>query len=387
MSSRNRRVVRRVLVAVEPGTDASCLDSADQIARAFGATLTAVQVLSREASAEEVLGASDALSAQVAQDTGRSPAAFDATVRCGDAVDTILSQAARAEVDLIVVGTQERQGLDRWRSVSTVVQRHAGCSVLVARSSSASRGPVLVAADLGAATQPLLVTAGAFAQQLNEPLVVLHAVEPNRHEVALNASAIFSGVVSPSPDGSTVEAYRAVADGALHAELAAAGVDGRPEVAIGDAATTVVARARELHASLVVVGTHDRGDIARFVLGSVAEKIVRDAPCSVLIVRTVAQSDASEQSVARQDARAALATEATDGAVGAAAGAAAGIIAGPVGMLAGGALGALAGVALGRKMELADHEAALHVRDLDAVDAEREFFAGDDKEPATRRHN
>lgn len=386
MPSMNRRVIRRVLVAVEPGTDASCLDSADQIARAFDASLTAVQVLSADATANEVLGASDALAEQVAQDTGRRPGAFDATVRCGDAVDTILSQAARAEVDLLVVGTHERQGFDRWRSVSTMVQRLAGCSVLVARSSSPARGPVLVAADLGATTQALLATAGAFAQRLNEPLVVLHAVEPNRHDVALIASAIFSGVVSPSPDGSTVEAYRAVADGALHAELAAAGVDGRPEVAIGDAAATVVARARELHASLIVVGTHDRGGVARFVVGSVAEKIVRDAPCSVLVVRTLAPNETTERSLAKQDARSALATEATDGAVGAAAGAAAGIIAGPVGMLAGGALGALAGVALGRKMELADHEAEQHVRELDAVDAEKEFFAGDDKEPTTRRY-
>jgi nucleotide-binding universal stress UspA family protein len=384
--SMSRRVVRRILVAVEPDTSASCLDSADQIARAFDASLTAVQVLPPDAAAADVLGAADALAEQVGDDTGRSPGGFGATVRCGDAVGAILKQAADCDVDLLVVGTHERHGVDRWRSVSTMVTRLATCSVLVARSSSATRGPVLVACDLGPSTQRVLAMAGAFAQGLNEPLVALHAVEPNRHDLALIASAILSGTVTPAPDGSAVDAYRSVAEGALHGELAAAGVNGRPELGVGDAAPTVVDRARELHASLIVVGTHD-GGFGRFVLGSVAEKIVRNAPCSVLIVRTPDPNAVSERSVERRDALAAVATEAVEGAVGAAAGAAAGIVAGPIGMIAGAALGAIAALALGRKTELAEHEAALHVRDLDAIEAEREFFGRADEEPTTNRYS
>ena len=111
----------------------------------FDASLTAVQVLPAEAAAAEVLGASDALTAQVLDDTGRSPSAFRATVRCGDAVGAILKQAAESDIDLLVVGTHERQGIERWRSVSTTVTRLAACSVLVARSSSATRGHLLVA--------------------------------------------------------------------------------------------------------------------------------------------------------------------------------------------------------------------------------------------------
>ncbi len=53
----------------------------------------------------------------------------------------------------------------------------------------------------------------------------------------------------------------------------------------GSAATEICALAAELHARLVVVGTHGRQGVARLLLGSVAEHVVRHAPCSVLVVR------------------------------------------------------------------------------------------------------
>jgi nucleotide-binding universal stress UspA family protein len=36
---------------------------------------------------------------------------------------------------------------------------------------------------------------------------------------------------------------------------------------------------------LIVMGTHGRTGVERLVLGSVAEKVLRDAPCSVLVVK------------------------------------------------------------------------------------------------------
>jgi nucleotide-binding universal stress UspA family protein len=43
--------------------------------------------------------------------------------------------------------------------------------------------------------------------------------------------------------------------------------------------------ARQVKADLIIVGTHGRGGIARFFMGSVAERVVRTAPCPVLAVR------------------------------------------------------------------------------------------------------
>jgi nucleotide-binding universal stress UspA family protein len=44
--------------------------------------------------------------------------------------------------------------------------------------------------------------------------------------------------------------------------------------------------ARDNATDLIIVGTHGRGAIERFLIGSVAERVMRTAPCPVLIVRT-----------------------------------------------------------------------------------------------------
>jgi nucleotide-binding universal stress UspA family protein len=53
----------------------------------------------------------------------------------------------------------------------------------------------------------------------------------------------------------------------------------------GDPAEEIVAYAREAGANLIVMGTHGRTGLDRLLLGSVAEKVMRDAPCSVLVVK------------------------------------------------------------------------------------------------------
>lgn len=56
------------------------------------------------------------------------------------------------------------------------------------------------------------------------------------------------------------------------------------EIAEGGTAETILARASALPADLVVLGTHGRSGFERWVLGSVAERVLRLAPCPVLTV-------------------------------------------------------------------------------------------------------
>ena len=53
----------------------------------------------------------------------------------------------------------------------------------------------------------------------------------------------------------------------------------------GDPAAEIVRLAREYPCDLIVLGTHGRGGLGRLLLGSVAEAVVRQAPCPVLTVR------------------------------------------------------------------------------------------------------
>jgi universal stress protein A len=54
----------------------------------------------------------------------------------------------------------------------------------------------------------------------------------------------------------------------------------------GDPATTIVERAASGKYDLLVLGTHGRTGISHVIMGSVAEKVVRRAPCPVLTVRS-----------------------------------------------------------------------------------------------------
>lgn len=53
----------------------------------------------------------------------------------------------------------------------------------------------------------------------------------------------------------------------------------------GDVVPSIVIAAEEIDAGLIAMGTHGRKGLERFLLGSVAEQVVRQAPCPVLVVR------------------------------------------------------------------------------------------------------
>jgi len=59
----------------------------------------------------------------------------------------------------------------------------------------------------------------------------------------------------------------------------------------GEAADEIVKLAVDLEADLVMVGTHTRRGVERLLLGSVAERVVRTAPCPVLVVRPKAAAN------------------------------------------------------------------------------------------------
>ena len=80
-------------------------------------------------------------------------------------------------------------------------------------------------------------------------------------------------------------AWAATALGTVVATLAAAGVTARARVETGVAWQEILRIAREDQADVIVMGTHGRTGVNRLLLGSVAERVVRQAPCPVLTVR------------------------------------------------------------------------------------------------------
>jgi nucleotide-binding universal stress UspA family protein len=65
------------------------------------------------------------------------------------------------------------------------------------------------------------------------------------------------------------------------------------ELQDGDAATEIIRAAESIPCELIVMGTHGRGALGRLLMGSVAEQVVRKAPCPVLTVKTPAGETAA----------------------------------------------------------------------------------------------
>lgn len=100
-------------------------------------------------------------------------------------------------------------------------------------------------------------------------------------------------VIAPAerPDGHPQAAdhyHRQAEEGQLALDLAIADLQASGQSAIGllrvgAVADTIVTVANELRADLIVLGTHDRRGFERLVHGSVAERVLHEAPCAVFI--------------------------------------------------------------------------------------------------------
>ncbi len=71
----------------------------------------------------------------------------------------------------------------------------------------------------------------------------------------------------------------------LHSEWSEYNFPVKKVVTQGHPFVEIVRHARDSETDLIIMGTHGRGAIAHMMLGSVAEKVLRKAPCPVLIVR------------------------------------------------------------------------------------------------------
>jgi nucleotide-binding universal stress UspA family protein len=81
----------------------------------------------------------------------------------------------------------------------------------------------------------------------------------------------------------------------------AGGVEVETRLAEGNPVAAVLHAAAELHADLVVMGTHGWTGLRRLLMGSVAEAVLRQAPCPVLTVRTPAWPDTAESVLGAPD--------------------------------------------------------------------------------------
>jgi nucleotide-binding universal stress UspA family protein len=116
-----------------------------------------------------------------------------------------------------------------------------------------------------------------------------------RYEASVTLAYVFEPVTYALPEGHIMqsppqlEEMQSVFEQRLveaKAEARAAGaLDVEAKLLTGPVATEIADYAERGHFDLIVMGTHGRTGLRHLVLGSVAEKVVRVAPCAVLTVR------------------------------------------------------------------------------------------------------
>lgn len=94
----------------------------------------------------------------------------------------------------------------------------------------------------------------------------------------LGSSVVFVHVAQPQLDEDRRPLGEAAASAASH------GVVARTELLVGDAADEIVAYADSIDADAIVVGTRGHGPIAGALIGSVSQRVLRDARLPVLVV-------------------------------------------------------------------------------------------------------
>lgn len=146
---------------------------------------------------------------------------------------------------------------------------------------------ILCATDLSETSTYAVEMAAEMAASVGARLTIVHVIEPITMPPGLEAYALEG--MPPDWEQRVDQGRRQAVEDRL-AELRArcGGAAVTTQVIYGPLPTILTDAARDLQADLLVVGTHGRKGMAHLLLGSVAEKLVRTAPCPVLVVRPTA---------------------------------------------------------------------------------------------------
>jgi nucleotide-binding universal stress UspA family protein len=124
--------------------------------------------------------------------------------------------------------------------------------------------------------------ARSFAEAHGAELHVLHVLdEACQYWMALGPNSV---PVGPPPE-EMLAATRREMDAFVQEHLRDAGFPVKTEILLGRPFLEIIRYAREQQIDLIVLGTHGRSGLKHVLLGSVAERVVRKAPCPVLTIR------------------------------------------------------------------------------------------------------
>lgn len=146
---------------------------------------------------------------------------------------------------------------------------------------------ILVPTDFSQAAALALDAAATLARELGAKLTLVHVHDPE----ALHppASVGWSQAQQDKLEREIERTIRESFDEVEREQLAGVKVEDKVIVRDASAARGICDYAQKIGADLIVIGTHGRTGLKHLMIGSVAERVVRHAPCPVLTLRSTAR--------------------------------------------------------------------------------------------------
>lgn len=204
----------------------------------------------------------------------------------GDPKTAIVNAAADEAADFVVVGAQSTHGVLQFLlgGVARTVARLAPCSVEIVRRTPDTRPfKILLATDGSECSKAAVRSVAERPWPKATEFRILSVVEPS---APLLKPPYFSHEKMEELRGKDMQrAQQAVC--VAETILCGAGLESTSTVAVPAATPKelILSEASEWGAELIVVGSHGRRGVSRFLLGSVSEAVALHAQCSVEIIR------------------------------------------------------------------------------------------------------
>jgi nucleotide-binding universal stress UspA family protein len=226
------------------------------------------------------------------------------TVREGNPTSSIVSEAAQESDTLIAMTTQGRSGIGRWMlgSVTDKVLRAANNPLLIVRAYDRENPPeavkfqtIIVPLDGSSIAEQVLAHVISLARALRLRVLLVRAtpslgeyhryVEHNPLDSSSTISMMYEEF-SREEDAQAMEYLRQVKEKLNRQRVFSV----EEKLLKGHAAEVIVELARETPHSLVAMTTHGHSGIERWLLGSIADRVVRHSRDLVLVVRAAEEA-------------------------------------------------------------------------------------------------
>ena len=143
---------------------------------------------------------------------------------------------------------------------------------------------ILVGTDFSDASVSATTYAISLARALKARLYLLHVVPEEDVRLLTAIRAYLQSEVTPETLVDTFHTEAAKRLATLVEEAHATDLVHERLIVTGDPAAAIMREAAAKQVQLIILGTHGRRGVTRFLMGSVAERVLREAPCAVLVV-------------------------------------------------------------------------------------------------------